>query len=588
MVKRGGVETALSSILNEQILRRLASAESFRRGEDYFTNGSVASLREDRGAIVANVLGTKPYGAKLWADGKTLAYSCTCPYADDGEFCKHLVAVGLSALAGTLKPVKSRRKPKLTMRDVRAYLEGEQKGALVQMLLERADSDDALRDQLLLRTAKTLHAGGPDLAALKEAIDSAVHPGRYTSWKDTADYANGVAEAVEAIEGVLNEGHAAEAIDLAEHALRGVEEAMSSSVDDSDGFMGGLLERIQDIHHAACKKARPDPVGLARKLFAWEMSTGFDVFYGAVNTYADVFGKEGLAEYKKLAEAEWKKLPALKQAESDRERHPQRFRVTSIMGFLADQAGDLNARVAVMSKDLAHAYGYLKIAELYHAAKHHDDALDWAERGLQAFPTRTDGRLREFLAEEYHRRERHDQAMALIWTEFTESPGLDHYKMLKSHADRTESWTVWRERALTHVRGGDRPETGHPETSQWGRRPDRSTLVQVFLWEKDPESAWAEARAGGCSDDLWMALAEEREKDNPADAVAVYRSQVGRILKHADNRSYAEAVKLIRRIRGVMAKMGVENEFNGYLASVRATHKAKRNLMRLLDRARWG
>ena len=36
-----------------------------------------------------------------------------------------------------------------------------------------------------------------------------------------------------------------------------------------------------------------------------------------------------------------------------------------------------------------------------------------AERGLRSFPERADSRLREFLAQEYHRRERHDEAMAL-------------------------------------------------------------------------------------------------------------------------------------------------------------------------------
>ena len=39
---------------------------------------------------------------------------------------------------------------------------------------------------------------------------------------------------------------------------------------------------------------------------------------------------------------------------------------------------------------------------------------------MRAFPTGTDGRLRAFLAELYHRRSRPDEAMALIWAEFVE------------------------------------------------------------------------------------------------------------------------------------------------------------------------
>jgi hypothetical protein len=31
---------------------------------------------------------------------------------------------------------------------------------------------------------------------------------------------------------------------------------------------------------------------------------------------------------------------------------------------------------------------------------------------------------------------------------------------------------------------------------------DRSELVRIFLWEKDVDSAWREAKSGGCSSDL--------------------------------------------------------------------------------------
>lgn len=37
------------------------------------------------------------------------------------------------------------------------------------------------------------------------------------------------------------------------------------SVDDSDGEMGGLLERLRELHLAACRVARPDPAELAAR-----------------------------------------------------------------------------------------------------------------------------------------------------------------------------------------------------------------------------------------------------------------------------------------------------------------------------------
>jgi hypothetical protein len=67
------------------------------------------------------------------------------------------------------------------------------------------------------------------------------------------------------------------------------------SVDDSDDAMGGILQRLQEIHHSACAKAASDPEGLATRLFEWELRTDWDTFFGAADTYADVLGEKGLA-----------------------------------------------------------------------------------------------------------------------------------------------------------------------------------------------------------------------------------------------------------------------------------------------------
>src|SRR5262249_57416871 len=107
-------------------------------------------------------------------------------------------------------------------------------------------------------------------------------------------------------------------------------------------------------------------------------------------------------------------------------------RIMGSMDSWARVSGDVEELVAVMSRDLTSGYSYLRIAEVYREAQRHDNALLWAESGLKAFPDRTDARLREFAAEEYHRRGRHDEAMKLIWTEFSERPFWRPTKRWKS------------------------------------------------------------------------------------------------------------------------------------------------------------
>jgi uncharacterized Zn finger protein len=360
------------------------------------------------------------------------------------------------------------------------------------------------------------------------------------------------------------------------------------SVDDSDGYMGSILEGLQDLHHRACKKAKPDPEALARRLFEWEMRTDYDTFYGAAETYADILGKKGLAVYRTLAEAEWAKVPALGPGGDDSEKYGKRFRITHIMETLARQTGDVEAVVAIKKRDLSLAYHYLQIAEAYKNAKKHDLALEWAERGVKAFPKRTDSRLREFLAKEYHRRKRHDDAMALIWAEFTESPSLEEYRNLKAHAERVGQWEPWREKALEYLHKSTEAEKNERPKDRlaWYRKVDHSELVRIFLWEKDVESAWHEAQEGGCSNDLWLELAANREKAHPENALPIYQRQIEPTLDQKNHEAYRQAVGLLRKVRELMIRLGRQAEFTDYLGEVRATHKPKRNFMKLLERER--
>lgn len=578
----------LTAFLDRRTLRRMAGARSFERGEDYFVNKQVGAIAEHKGTITAKVQGTRPYRVKLWIEKEDLEYSCTCPVGADGGFCKHCVAMGLTWLEGGQLKLsgKGQAPPAVTMDDVHAYLSGQDKKALVDMLVDHAMEDDRLRQRLFMKTA-TKGSKGLDLATYRRAIDEAVESGGFVDYRSAYHYASGIEEAIDSVEELLKEGHAAEVIELTEPALEAVEEAMGS-VDDSDGYMGGILERLQDLHHKACKKAKPDSEALARRLFKWELRADYDTFYGATETYADVLGEKGLAVYQNLAEAEWAKVPALGPGRDDPEKYGKRFRITHIMETLARQMGDVEAVAAVKKRDLSSAYAYLQIAETYKNAGKHDLALEWAERGVNAFPERTDSRLREFLAEEYHRRKRHDEAMALIWAEFTESPGLEQYRNLKAHAERVGQWQPWREKALEYLRKHIAGAKNERQKDQWAwyRKADHSELVRIFLWEKDVEAAWREAQEGGCSNDLWLELAAKREKEHPENALPIYQRQIEPTLDRKNNEVYRQAIGLLRKVRELMVRLGRKAEFTNYLDEVRAAHKPKRNFMKLLDRAR--
>ena len=189
------------------------------------------------------------------------------------------------------------------------YLLGLDKETLVSLLLEQADEDERLHRKLTLRAAQA-QPGGVDLSVWKETLDNALEVDDYVHYHGAYDYAGGIGEVIESLEDLLRGGQAEAVIGLAEHGLDAVEESLEH-VEDFDGYMGDLLRRLQELHLEACRVARPDPVDLAERLFEAEMDSDYDTFHRAALAYADILGETGLAAYRRLAEADWAKIPAL-------------------------------------------------------------------------------------------------------------------------------------------------------------------------------------------------------------------------------------------------------------------------------------
>jgi uncharacterized Zn finger protein len=562
--------------LTHDVLLDLAGERYFERGEGYHRGGHVYSLVEHDGVIVAKVAGTEEYRVSLWAEDG-LAYSCDCPLGVDGAFCKHCVAVGLAWLEDDFSddaPGGS-----VTMDDVRTYLEEQDKDVLVRIVMEQAMEDERLRERLLLRAART-GGGTPDAAAFRRAIDRVVEPpGDYWGHGSPWDYARKLESMIESLADLLKEGFAAETIELSEYALAEVEEKAMDY--DADGSVHGVLEALEEVHHAACLEARPNPEALARRLFEWEMRGHHDTFFDAANSYADVLGEKGLAEYRRLAGEEWAKLPTLGPERGTAWNYDRRR--TRLTGIMRALAGDIEELVAVESKDLSRPRAYLRIVEIYHEAGDADKALEWAEEGMWVFPDQKNSGLRDFVIEGYHERSRHAEAMDLAWERYAERPRLEEYQRLTSHADRAGGWKTWREKALAFVREDIARRKEEAERSYFARPVDHSTLVEILLWEGEVEAAWREAKEGGCSERLWMELADRRAREYPEDSLSIYEARIEPLVEQTNNAAYEQAYELLLKTRTLMRGLGREQEFEEYVELLREEYKRKRNFMKLLE-----
>ena len=168
-------------LFDQQILRKITSPESFRRGKKYVEDDAVDSIRLERlpsGGIfvVGTVYGSYTYHTNLTineACTEIIAYDCDCPAQHDVA-CKHVVALGLvamrrSAIGNGAKGSKGNQK---TPKDST----GTTDHALLETLRTYAEKrgTDA-DDEQLTKTVKHLesllvHKGSSGIKHLKKTV----------------------------------------------------------------------------------------------------------------------------------------------------------------------------------------------------------------------------------------------------------------------------------------------------------------------------------------------------------------------------------------------------------------------------------
>jgi uncharacterized Zn finger protein len=185
------------------------------------------------------------------------------------------------------------------------------------------------------------------------------------------------------------------------------------------------------------------------------------------------------------------------------------------------------------------------------------------------------------------------EAVALARRLHDEHPGPARYRDVATQARRAGTWSSERDPAFARLRQAAEARRhpvavlGRRPVRSWGPPADSSDLVDVLLWEKRADEAWAEAQVGGCSERLWVELARGREQRHPSDAIPIWQRQVERAADLKRNDGYREAVDLLERIAQLMQAAGHLEAFAPYVEQVRARHRPKRNLMALLGAHGW-
>ncbi len=569
---------ACSERFDVAALRDVAGEKVFARGVAYHEDGQVEIVTFEKIRVLARVIGSEVYRCELVGAGKKFSGGCSCPAFSDWGFCKHLVATALAANSlgpGALEQASSR------FAKIREHLRAKGVEGLVEMVVGLAERDPSLLKELELSAVAAAADDNTLLAQFKKAITEATRTHGYVEYRMTRDWVRGIETLLDRISSMVDNGRAGVVLQLLDHFFARMDEALGD-IDDSDGGGGEVYANACEIHRAACRQAKPDPVVLARALFAREVDSDWEFFHGASEAYEDILGHVGLAEYRRLASEAWKKVKP-RRATGRQEQDDQfgaRYALAAILERFAEREGDIDGAIAIRARDLSTAYDYLGIAQLCLDHGREPEALKWAEEGLWQFEDAPDERLIFFVCDLYRRIGRGKDADKLLWQAFERRPSIQLYERLKSAAgaDRMLADAV-RDRALAWLRAQVEKSTGQ-SAMRWSSAAE--LFVRMAMAEGQLTDAWMVVNDHGCNEYLLEQLAEASEQSHPVEALKVYADHVERRVRVGGPVNYERACQIVGRMRVLREGLGETAQHAAYLDGLRIRHKAKRNFMKLL------
>ncbi|MFD9599849.1 SWIM zinc finger domain-containing protein [Streptomyces sp. NPDC059970] len=545
-------------------LRALAGPRSFERGQGYVD--AVTAVEVGDSWITATVHGTDAYAVELSLGGPgRLGGECDCPYGMEGNFCKHLVALGLTALAEAAALPQQRSRARSRAQKLDVWLAGLSRDELLALVREQIAEDRQVRRRLELRAASARGDLAEVRTRIRELLDITPFARYgYVEYADARAYGEQAAQAVSAITALTSTGRAEDAIHLSREAMRLLSK-VQGGIDDSDGQLGEVGAALSEAHLDACRTARPDPDETGRWLVRHVLSDLDDLTGVDPLDYTDVLGEQGMVTVRQLAVEAWR---------GNRTGWAEKY----LMERLARAGNDVDTVVAIHAADLApDGSTHLVIARELDTAGRPDESLRWAERGVEeaSGPVTPDIALVDYLCDRYTRADRLSDVVTLCRDTLAARRSLTAYQQLRTAAQAADRWQAERERALALLRAD-----AQQRQRSWYGGP---VLIDALLDDEDIAAAWQAATETGAHDRQWLALADQARASRPSDALRVYLRLTEPLTKQTGNTIYEQLTSLLLSIRDCHRRLGTEDEFMSYAAALRATQRRKRNLMRLLD-----
>lgn len=624
-------------------LQDWAGAVIVSRGQRYQRSRLVQDLaRTSSGGLVAWVLGSHRYATRVESEADELVPACTCPY---GDVCKHAVAVVLEYLEQVkrnhaistvteqdrrlqllehdgeeeewdedeeedvadedFQPVTERptkRSGKAVSGPWLSYLEQQTQPQLLALLKDLVQRYPDVRQ--FVQDRKNLSAGAVSklVRVLRDEIAAlSAEPGwrRHWSGEDSIPDYSRVRDRLAAL---LAQRHADAVVEVGAQLLEAGTRQVEIS--DDEGETAEEIASCLDIVFRALPQSSRAPVEQMRWAVEADLADEYELCRGA-KVFWDrshpVEAWNGLAEQlaQHLAQDRQNK------AQDTFSENFRRDRLSNWLILALERAGRRDEIIPLCRQEAEKTGSYLRLVEQLTKAKQWEEAEAWIRKGIGATEKRWPGiaaQLRTSFREMRERQQDWHSAATLRAEEFFLEPSVQTFQALEKAAQRAGVGSEIRAAALQYLETGTRPQ---PSTQLWplseselkpttGRFPIQppmtDVLIEIAIAEKQPDEVlrWYDQRKPRLRgwDTGWFTedrIAEAVVARYPERAVAIWKQLAESQIALTKPKAYDSAADYLRKVGRVLKQQGKEQDWHGYLTTLRLAHERKRRLVEVLD-----
>ena len=248
--------------------KRLFAQRILNRGYEYYMDDLVEDLHRDGDTIYATVSGTEDYEVEITLDGEEVEdMFCTCPYADDGNYCKHMAAV-LFEYDDNGAEVKESAGDDVSEL-VRSISEADVRSFLTEVLA----NDEKLKQRFIVRFSKKNELSEDVYKNLiDQTIDKYEDNYGFIHYNDAMDFYEDMLSFTDDVRAIIDSGRYGEAFDLSFYVCQEVAQIES----DDDGEMTMIMDEFSAFWNEIAEKMEPQDKDwlFDQALLEYELSDG--------------------------------------------------------------------------------------------------------------------------------------------------------------------------------------------------------------------------------------------------------------------------------------------------------------------------